>query len=66
MNKEGTTVIIATEDADLIQRYCSHAARLDQGRLVSYGRVRANGRRFLAPPPVQGVRAASNGKGVAR
>lgn len=66
MNQEGTTVIIATEDADLIQRYCSHAARLDQGRLVSYGRVRANGQRFLAPPPVQGSHAASDGKGVAR
>ncbi|MEE1296827.1 MAG: ABC transporter ATP-binding protein [Bifidobacterium sp.] len=56
LNQEGTTVLMVSQDADTIERYCTHAARLDGGRLVSYGRVRGSGRHFPAPPT-----AAANG-----
>lgn len=53
LNREGTTVVMVTKDADTIRRYCTHAARLDKGGLVTYGRVRARRDRFLAAPPAR-------------
>ncbi len=37
--ERGTTVVMASVDVAAVDEYCTHAARLDAGRLVGYGRV---------------------------
>ncbi|KFI65703.1 ABC transporter ATP-binding protein [Bifidobacterium cuniculi] len=48
-NRQGTTVVMVCQDTDAIERYCTHAARLDEGHLVAYGTVRGSREPFVDP-----------------
>ena len=37
LNKQGITVIMASNDDDLVERYCTHALRMEEGRIVDFG-----------------------------
>ncbi len=40
LNDQGITVIMASNDSELVERYCTHALRLDAGRVVDFGPLR--------------------------
>lgn len=50
LNREGTTVIMVDHHEEDVERYCTHALRLDHGKIVTYGKIAKPEALPLNPP----------------